>query len=79
MSRISRDIPGAQRHPDQVLPQAAPGSAAPAASAVPISSPGTTGSRMAAANRRSLVPKKWWTRAGSTPASAAMPRIVAPS
>jgi len=33
---------------------------------------------MVATNSRSLVPKKWCTSAGSTPASAAIARIVAP-
>jgi hypothetical protein len=39
---------------------------------------GLNGRPMAATNTWSFEPKKWCTSAGLTPASAAMPRMVAP-
>ncbi len=48
-------------------------------SRVGSTSPGEKGSVTDAWKRARFVPKKWWTRAGSTPASPAIARMVARS
>jgi hypothetical protein len=50
----------------------------PSASSLGISTSGSNGHSIASASRFTLLPKKWTSKEASTPAFAAIARIVAP-